>query len=200
MATEKWSVVVPISEHMTDLFSDEELKTFAKVLVIYTLPEGIPQGMPMVDRVRNMMTDIESLRAYVRAAGVLDTSKEFDAGKLYEGATMTPYEDADEDADDGWKPLPRPVPEPLADAIRTAEWKELDSRLPDRPNEEMREDMVSTDWRVVMTITDPSEEIIQVHAKYMRDCYLGPGNPDLPGSPGVTVEVIPGTRSATPMA
>jgi hypothetical protein len=48
---------------------------------------------------------------------------------------------------------------------------------------------MSDEWQVVLTITDPSKEIIRVHAKHLRDGYLGPGNPDLEGSPGVTVKV-----------
>jgi hypothetical protein len=144
--TEKWAVVVPISEHMHRLFTYEEIETFARVLAIYTIPEGIPQDEPSVTRTTDMMRDIEFMRAWVRVEGVLDTDKGFDAGRLYEGATMTPDED----------------------------------------------------WRVVLTIRDPSEGIIRVHEKFLRDSYLGPGEPDLPGSPGVTVEVIPGTSSGTP--
>jgi hypothetical protein len=74
---------------MTRLFSDEEQETFARVLAIYTLPEGIPQKEVHVTRTIDMTRDEEFLRAWVLVEGVLDTSQGFDAGKLYDGATLT---------------------------------------------------------------------------------------------------------------
>jgi hypothetical protein len=44
-------------------------------------------------------------------------------------------------------------------------------------------------WRVTLTITDPSEVIVRIMAQRLRDEWLGPGNPDPEGSPGVTVNV-----------
>lgn len=87
---EKWAVLVYLTQRMKDRFSDEELLTFAKVLAIYTLPDGEPIETPIADRTKNVLTDEELIRAYVRVTGVGDTSTTAPPHSLYDGASLTP--------------------------------------------------------------------------------------------------------------
>lgn len=96
---EKWAVLVHLTQQMKDRFSDEELLTFAKVLAIYTLPDGEPIETPIADRTKNVLTDEEMIRAYVRVVGVADTSVTASRYSLYDGASLTPDPDPSSQAE-----------------------------------------------------------------------------------------------------